>query len=323
MPRHTLQETVRAIRDHKEFALAAHVNPEGDCVASLLALDSLLGKVGKKSHIFCEDPIPTGLSFLDNGRWKHSKTNLPAVSFDAAAVVDCGSMERIGKAQELLTAKKTFLINIDHHISNRDFGDINFVDVKAAASGELIYDLFRAFQVPLSKEDRELIYVSLSTDTGSFRYSNTTAKTHEIAGRLLAEGLDTETLNERLYDSMPLERFRLFKVFLDRIRFEDGGRIAYALVTDEDLKLAQAGKEHLEGFVEFMRSLRGVEISFLVTLDGENSRLSFRSKGSCDVNVIASNFGGGGHRKAAGCTIHAQPEEAVGKVLAYVRNSAH
>ncbi|MBI4971394.1 MAG: DHH family phosphoesterase [Candidatus Omnitrophica bacterium] len=300
--------------------LSAHISPEGDCIASALALDSLLGKIRKKSFVLCEDKIPEQLYFLDNGRWNTLKSNPSLLySFDNSIVVDCPALDRIGKVKDVIETRKTFLINIDHHISNKNFGDINFVDSGAAATGELIYDLFQAFRVPLADDDLRNIYVSLSTDTGSFRYSNTTAKTHEIVADLLRHGLKTDKLNEQLYDSVPRRKVDLFRIFLARLEFDENGSIASAILRDEDLKATGCAKIDLEGFVEYLRSIIEVQVSFLICQQGVDSRISFRSKGSFDVNKLAGLFGGGGHAKAAGCTIHAPVEKAKKLILEQVR----
>jgi len=320
MPSNSIEQVIQAIESRKNFILSAHVSPEGDCVASLLAMDSLLQKIHKPSFILCQDPIPASLQFLENGRWhtvqEHSN-QIP--KFDAGIVVDCPTLERIGQVKDVIRAAKPLLINMDHHISNKSFGDINFVNVKAAACGELIYDLFKALQVPLSEEDCRTIYVSLSTDTGSFRYSNTTAKTHEIVADLLRHGLNIETLNESLYENMPRRKVELFRVFLSHIEFNENDSVASAILREEDLKKTGCAKIDLEGFVEYMRSIHGIKVSFLVTEQGKESRISFRSKGSFDVNKLAGNFGGGGHAKASGCTIQASADEAKKQILEQFR----
>ncbi len=310
MQTHSLEQTVDAIKKHKKFLLSAHVDPEGDCVASLLGLDSLLQKIKKPSVILCDDPIPPGLNFLDNGRWTQLKGRHPYQDYDAAIIADCPNLDRIGKVKDLNVLSKLFVINIDHHVSNMGFGNINFVNVKAAATGELIYDLYKAFDVPLSIDDCKQIYVSISTDTGSFRYSNTTARTHEIISDLMRLGLDIEKLNEDLYENVPRRKMELFKIFLNRIEFEMDGKVASAAIYQEDLIKTHTDKTDLEGFVEYLRSMQGVEVAFLLGEKQGDTRISFRSKGSFDVNKLASSFGGGGHKKAAGCTIHAPVSEA-------------
>lgn len=321
MQSHTLDQVIDAIRHHHQFLLSAHVDPEGDCVASLLALDSLLRKLNKESSILCEDPLPEQLRFLDNGRWRTLHETPAPGKVDVGVVVDCPSLERIGRVRNLFEASGAFLINIDHHVSNRYFGAINYVDAGAAASGELIYDLFKALNVPLSDEDRRAIYVSLSTDTGSFRYSNTTSKTHEIAADLLRQGLDTGTLNELLYENMPGRKLALFQIFLNRIELLESGKVACAVLHEKDLSKSGALKNDLEGFVEFMRSVSGVKVAFLVTEQGKNARVSFRSKGDFDVNALAGHFGGGGHRKASGCTINSGVREAKRKIIEKIRTN--
>lgn len=319
MPTHNLGQLIKSINSHSSFLLSAHVSPEGDCVASLIAMDSLLQKIRKKSFILCEDPVPLQLSFLDNGRWHTLKSGNESPDFDAGIIVDCPTLDRIGRVQDVIRSKKTFTINIDHHVSNRSFGDVNFVDVHAAACGELIYALFKELKIPLSEEDCRAIYVSISTDTGSFRYSNTSAKTHEIVADLMRHGLNIEQINESLYENIPKRKVDLFKIFLNRIEFNDEMKSACAILKEGDFEKEGASKTDLEGFVEYLRSIHGVEVAFFITEQEGDSRVSFRSKGHFDVNLLAGHFGGGGHKKASGCTIHEAPELAKKKILDQIR----
>ncbi len=315
-----LQQTVDAIKQRKNFVLSAHMDPEGDCVASLLAVDGLLRKLGKHPNILCQDPVPANMKFLDTeNRWRTVQETGRLSGIEAGIIVDCPTLERTGTAKEMIIELNSFLINIDHHISNKNFGTVNFVDVKAAACGELVYDLFKAFQVPLSMNDAESIYVSLATDTGSFKYSNTRAKTHEIVADLLRQGLDLEKVNEHLYDSTPKTKLEIFKIFLNRIEFFDRGTVACAILRQDDFKRAGAAKADLEGCVEYMRSIEGVAVSFLISESGADARISFRSKGNFDVNRLAGIFGGGGHKKASGCTIHTSVEEAKKRILDQIK----
>jgi len=321
MKSHSLDQAVAAIKEHNNFLLSAHVSPEGDCVGSILALDGLLKKLNKNSYILCEDPIPESVGFLDNGCWHTLNDGIPDLQWDVACIADCGDLERIGKVKNVIQDKSLFIINLDHHVSNRFFGDINYVDSKAAASGEIIYELFKAFDCSLSIEDVNQIYVAMSTDTGSFKYSNTTAKTHKIVADLIDCGLDVGTLNEKIYDNVPKRRLNLFKKFINNIEILEEGKIACAYLSNKEIEGTGSTKADLEGFVEYMRSIQGVQISFLMTEFEGSSKVSFRAIGNNDVCEIAKNFGGGGHVKASGCTIKLLPMEAKKEILNFIKKT--
>ncbi|MBI4398572.1 MAG: bifunctional oligoribonuclease/PAP phosphatase NrnA [Candidatus Omnitrophica bacterium] len=319
MPTH-FQPVIDAIQSRNNFLLSAHIDPEGDCVGSLLAVESLLRKLGKNPYILCQDSIPDNLRFLDEEKRWHTVLENPALgSIEAGIVVDCPLLDRIGTAKEVMNRLAPVLVNLDHHVSNQYFGTVNFVDTHAAACGEIIYDLFRHFRIPLSQADCRALYVSISTDTGSFKYSNTQVKTHEITADLLRHGLDVGEVNEKLYENVPKTKMELFKILLNRVEFHHDGTVASAILFDKDFKEVGAGKADLEGCVEYMRALRGVEVSFLIRESESNSKISFRAKGNFDVNRLANLFGGGGHRKASGCQMHARGREAQEKILEQIQ----
>lgn len=318
----SLTALCRALKKKDNFLLASHVSPEGDAIGSVLALESLLRRFGKKTLIACEDPFPERLACLPSNRWNQVKDVKPGRTFDALVVADCPTLERVGTVMNLITPA-TEIFNIDHHISNTHFGHYNYIQPSASACGEVVYDIFQRFKMKLTKDDAVALYVSISTDTGSFKYSNTTVKSHQIASKLIAMGIDIEKINDALYATYSLERIQLYSLLLGKVRRSPDGTIAWVGLTRDDLKKTRSTYEDTEGFIDFLKYIKEVQFSFFMSeMDGNQRgqiKVSFRSKGDHDVAQIAAHFGGGGHKKAAGCTIEGTLEEAKERILEQIR----
>ena len=312
----SLKTFCEALKKQKSFLLASHVNPEGDAVACVLAMESLLRRLGKKTMIVCEDPFPERLSVLPSDRWNQVKDVSSNKKFDAIIICDCPTLERIGKTHSLIDSEMQ-IFNIDHHVTSSMFGTYNYVQPKAAACGEVVYDIFKYFKKPMTKAEAICLYVSISTDTGSFKYSNTSVKSHQIASELLSLGLDVEAINDGLYATYSLHKIRLYSRLLNRVRTEHQGDVAWVGMTRQDLEESGATYEDTEGFIDFLKYIREVKYAFFLSENGgaRSIRVSLRSKGKHDVSTVATRLGGGGHQKASGCTIHASIDEAAEKVL--------
>jgi phosphoesterase RecJ-like protein len=276
--------------------------------------------------IVCDDSFPERLYCLPHrDRWnvyhpsKHKK--LP---FDALVVTDCPNLDRIGRVKECVK-RGMAVFNIDHHISNLHFGSHNYVQPQAAASGEVVYDIFKHFKLPLNKEEAAALYVSLSTDTGSFKYSNTGVRTHLIAAELIRTGIDVDRINEELYATYSLNKIQLYSRLLQKVETAFGGKVAWVAVTRADLKASGGTYEDTEGFIDFLKYLKEVKVAFLLSeMQKPNEiKVSFRAMGSYDVNQIASFFGGGGHKKASGCTLNLSVKEGVRAVLKEIQGQLH
>jgi bifunctional oligoribonuclease and PAP phosphatase NrnA len=312
-----LAEICKALKNHNHFLLSCHVLPEGDAIGSILALDSMLRRMGKKTTVVAEDDFPQRLYCLSSKRWTRvDKLTKPASAYKAIVLADCPTLERIGKVKNMIT-KDTVIFNIDHHVSNSFFGHYNCVKPEAAASGEVVFDMFKQLRMKLTKEEASNLYVALSTDTGSFKYGNTTAQTHRIVSELLNAGVDIEKVNQDLYDTYSINKLSLYSRLLGRVRTTASGRVAWVLMHRQDLMDSGAIDEDIEGFIDFLKSIREVNIAFVLNelpLDGA-VRGSFRSKNPYDVNKIATALHGGGHKKASGCTLRMNLKEAEDKVL--------
>ena len=322
----TLNEFCEGLKDMDNFLLASHVNPEGDAVGSVVAMDSFLRRLGKKTTIVCEDPFPERLSCLPHrNRWNiYQDVKKKKQRFDALLVADCPTLERVGKVKELLLPS-TVIFNIDHHISNARFGRYNYVKPEAAACGEVIYEIIQKFKMPLTREEAVALYVSLSTDTGSFKYSNTSVNSHQIAAKLIQTGIDIERINEDLYATYSLNKISLYSRLLGKVETAFGGKVAWVSMSRRDLKDSGGTYEDTEGFIDFLKYIKEVKVAFFLSEMAKLNevKVSFRSKEKYDVNQIATAFGGGGHKKASGCTINKSPSEAVQAILKEIQRQFH
>jgi phosphoesterase RecJ-like protein len=316
----SLSKVVDAIRRHKRFLISAHIDPEGDAVGSQLAMASLLKRLGKKAVMIDEDPPPTSCMFLPGIRsitlYKDLKDKR-AGKFDCAIIVDCPTLERIGKVKGLIGGD-TPVINIDHHVSNDMFGDVNWVDRKAAATGEMIFELSKKLRLRLTRDEAETIYSAILIDTGSFRYSNTSAKTHMIAAELIGEGLDMNAIYEHLFELRSFQATYLLGLVLSGIKKSRDGKIVWVWLTKRMLKESGASFDEAENFIGMPRSVKGCKAALFFRETDKKGvyKVSFRGSKEIDVNKIASKFGGGGHARASGCTIKAaNPKQAEKTVL--------
>lgn len=316
-----MQKIIEAIRKHKKFLITAHVNLEGDSLGSQLAMKALLNAIGKESAIVDNDPVPEHYKFLPMADGASCDLTR-ARDFDAVLVLDCPTLKRIGRVKDLISKGK-FVINIDHHISNEKFGDINWVDPNASSAGEMVFKLFKAMDVALTKEAALCLYIAILTDTGSFNYDNTSSVTHEIAGELLGYGLDPASVSENVYEKRSIADIKFLGLVLSTIKVNSTGDVAYLEITRKMLDETGADMLKAEGFVNYARSIDKVRVAVIFKEDHGKVNVSFRSKGDVDVNKIASFFNGGGHVKASGCIIEGALADAEKKVLARTEETLH
>ena len=309
---------VQAIRDNRRFLISSHVHPEGDSLGSALALRGLLVKLGKKVEVVWDGPVPAAYRFLPGTSFVKRRSS---GSYDAAFIVDCPTLKRIGRAQQFIFGERPLCV-IDHHISNERFGTVNWVDPQAAAVGEMVFALFEAFNVKMDLADATNLYVSIVTDTGSFRYSNTTGRIHLLASRLIAQGVEPARMTQALYESCSLPSRRLLSLALRTLKVGCGGEMASIWVTRRMLSACKSSSEETEGIVDFARSLEGVRVAVFFREEKKSEvKVSFRSKGAFNVDQIARHFGGGGHRAASGCVVKEKLGKAEAMVLREVRKA--
>jgi bifunctional oligoribonuclease and PAP phosphatase NrnA len=264
--------------------------------------------------------VPENLKFLPGAG--DVKTELsPKDMFDMAVSVDCGSLDRLGEKFVAFKGYKS-LLNIDHHVSNEKYGDLNYVIGDAASTGVVVWDILKALGCKLDSDIATNIYCTLVTDTGSFRYSNTTSQTLALAAEMVEAGASPDLVARNLYQQQPLVSFELLGRTLSRIKTELNGLLAWSVIYQKDLKETGANYEMSEGFIDYPRAIKGVEVAALFKEQPDGHyRLSLRSKTKVDVSTICGSFGGGGHIRAAGCTIKASIESACKEVFSKVEEA--
>lgn len=317
----SIKKVIEAIKGNKRFLISSHVNLEGDALGSLIALHNLLKKLGKKVMIVCDDKPPRMYKFL----FRNIKiyTERPhGSSYDVAIIVDCPEVSRIGRAEKSLIETKP-IVNIDHHVSNRYFGKVNLVEPEACSAGEIIFGLFEKMKVDVDRQSAICLYTAIFTDTGSFRYENTTPKCLHVAGELLKHGIKPQKLSEMIYETSKFPEIKLLGLTLSGMQHSKDGKIAWIKTTRKMMESVGARKSITERFINFPRSIEGVKVAIFFKEIGKTGyvKVSFRSKASVDVNKIARLFGGGGHRAASGCEIKGPISKAEKMVLDEVKKA--
>jgi phosphoesterase RecJ-like protein len=276
--------------------------------------------MGKSVRLINEDGLPEGLAFLPGSERMESPPSEP-IEVEVAIALDTATKPRLGEAALHAASKAKIWLNIDHHISNPQYGDLNLIDATSPATGQILYDLITRLDLPLPPESRDAIYVAVSTDTGSFQYPSTTAKTYEMAADLIRRGVDVGTINSKTYDEQPFRRLELMRALLDTLGRTPDGLVAHWELREQtrlDLALLP---EDSEGLIDVIRAIRGVQLAvFFEELADGKIRVSMRSKDRrLDVCKIAAQFGGGGHALAAGLRMKGPLAEAKVRVLEAIR----
>jgi phosphoesterase RecJ-like protein len=310
------EDLLRRVRQGNRFLLTSHVNPDGDAIGSELGLARLLRRMGKGAVVWNRDETPTIYRPLPGSERIHVGAEPPAGFpdvFDAIIVLECPSPDRTGIEQYL---GERPVVNIDHHLGNQHYGTINWVDTAAPAVGEMIYRLAQGLKVTLEPETASCLYLTLVTDTGGFRFSNATPVAFEAAASLVRDGAHPEQVAQWLYECTPLPVLRLVGEMLQTVQVHEGGRIASARLTQEMFARVGAAPGDSEGLIDYPRSIAGVEAVALVREreDGTH-KVSLRSRGEVDVEKIARQHGGGGHRNAAGFALEGDGEEVRKRVV--------
>jgi phosphoesterase RecJ-like protein len=317
-------ELLALIHEHQRFLVSTHVHPDGDAIGSVAALALLLEDLDKQAVLVLEDPVPRIYGFLDpDGRIRqHDPTRDDAdiAACDAALVLDVGALNRVGTVGEALQRHRVATACIDHHTTNDGFADVDVVDCEAPATASLILDLIRRLNRKPSPAVAEALFSGLGTDTGWFRFANTTPRALHDAAELVAAGARPPVLFERIYENLSWPRTRLLARMLSTLRADADGRIAYGTIPLDMFEETGAVQADVEGFVDKMREIGGVEIIALFRERPEGgTRVSLRAKHDADVGSLAAALGGGGHRRAAGATVDTPLAETVERVLASAR----
>lgn len=307
-----LEKICEILRSGGRFLITTHIDPDGDAIGSVHALYFSLRQMGKKPVVFLQDSVPYRYEFLPGP--ENIARTLPETPFDALLVLDCGNIFRVGKSAEKIKDLGP-VVSIDHHLTSDSFGDINFLDASASSTGEILYRIIARLPVEITPEIALNLYTAILTDTGSFRYENTTPEALSICENLVISGVQPAYVAGKVYENHPIERFRLFGEVLSTLATYDGGRVITGYITGEMFRRTGTSREHADGFVEEIKQIRGAEIAIMIReLNRKKHKISMRSKGSADVAFICNKFGGGGHRNAAGCTIDGTRDEVTQKL---------
>jgi bifunctional oligoribonuclease and PAP phosphatase NrnA len=313
--RSKFDEIGRVLREHNRFAILSHVRPDGDALGCQIALALSLQELGKEVRVWNEDGMLAKYSFLPRAELL---TKPPAASedVDLAIALDTAIQNRLGTAFGAVRSAKMW-INIDHHLSNPGYGDLVYVDPTAPATGQIIFDLIKSQGFPFNREIAENLFAAISTDTGSFQYPKTSARTFEIAAQLVCTGIDVGRLNQQLYENYPRRRIELLRELLRTMRFESDGRVASFGLSLKTAAALQVLPEDNEGLIDHLRAIHGVIVAvFFEELSDGRVRVSMRSKTEAiDVCVICQKFGGGGHTLAAGARVRGTLAEVEQRVL--------
>ena len=320
--RERMQAVSDALKAAESVYIFSHIVADGDALGSCAALCHAMRRAGKKADILFEDDIPDNLKFLDRGYVRFTDENTRLEKRDLCVALDCSSTSRFPKREHLFRGAGKKTVCIDHHISRQDMADLNYVDSTASATAEIMYELLLVMGVEPDQEIGEAIYTGIATDTGNFQYTNTTKKTHLITAELYDLGIDTKKINVILYQSVRPQKLRLRNLILDEMEMFCGGLASIAWVTLYMYREADAKVDESDGINAVLRDIRGVEIGvFLREKHKDEIKVGMRSKEYLDVSEICAGMGGGGHKHAAGCTLHCTLQEAIPKVKEAVKQA--
>lgn len=304
-----------AIRRHETFLVLSHLRPDGDALGCQIAFALCLRQLGKSATVWNHDGLTESYRYLPCCEIV-TKPASTKQDFDVVVALDCSSFQRLGSAPGSVGNAKLW-INIDHHVSNERYGDLVLVDEKAPATGEILYELFVQENLPITYEVADCLFAAISTDTGSFQYPNTTARSFEIGADLIRKGVNVGELSQKMYDNYPARRLELLRELLNVFRFSCDRRVASFTLTREMVRNIGSKPEDTEGMIDHLRAVEGVLVAaFIEELPEGNARVSMRSKDSrFDVCKICQQFGGGGHPRAAGARLPGPVREAEERIL--------
>ncbi len=311
---------IELLKESQTILLFPHVQMDGDSFGSSLALCRALRKEGKTVYVLFEETIPHNLAFLcgencedDCREYCVEQIELPTVP-DLCLAIDCSDRSRLESRTELFFSGRQTAC-IDHHVTHEEFAQYNYVDTTAAATGEIIYRTLQLLEIEIDQMTAEALYAAIVTDTGSFQYSNTTKNTHLTVTELFDRGIDHNKISIRLFQNVRPEKVKLTGIALAGMEFFSEGKGCISLISQDDFKRSGAFFHETEGIVEQLRNIKGVEIAIVLKDDHGKVKVGLRAKEKANVALISQAFGGGGHERAAGCTIQGTLEQARKKII--------
>jgi phosphoesterase RecJ-like protein len=312
-PREDWSAVVTQLKSAKHVMLTTHCNSDADGIGSELAMYHTLQAMGIQVSMLNCDVVPRICQYLHGSEQIQVGANPDVSGIDTIVALDAGAKSRLGFSDDVFAGKT--LINIDHHASNPDYGDINVVNADYCATGAMVFDLIQHLEQSLSKPSAEAIYAAILTDTASFHLDRVNADVHRMTAELIEAGAEPAVAAEAIYNSQPLARLELLTQALQTLSIGDDGRSAWMHVTQDMLDSTGADHEDTEGFIDVSRTIEGVEVVVFIRPEkGNRWKVSFRGKVGKDVGAVAASLGGGGHKYAAGCAVSGSLEEVYAKV---------
>ena len=298
-----IRQVISAIRNYEKFMVFTHVHPDGDALGAIVGMQLILRRLGKTADAYTQDPYSPEYGFLPSVREIRNGISEPA-EYEAAILVDCGDMERVGEKFLETVRGAPFIINIDHHVANKPFGNVSWVETGASSTCEMLYDLCMGLSLPPDKPLATALYTGILTDTGSFRYTNTNARVFEIISTLVGFGAEPARIASSVYDSATPEKLRLLAMVLGTLELHASSRIVTAQLSRSMVSEASSNYMESEGFINHLRSIQSAEMAVFFRETGDGLiHISMRSRGDVNVARLAQRHGGGGHKQAAACRI--------------------
>ncbi|HZX20959.1 MAG TPA: bifunctional oligoribonuclease/PAP phosphatase NrnA [Clostridia bacterium] len=299
-----MNRLAKTVSDSNSIAIASHIDPDGDSIGSILALWLALKQKCENVEVFIDDTLPRKYSFLPQSGYIKKYGDVGEKEFDLFFALDCGNKARLGRGAKTMEKSKT-VVNIDHHISNTEFGDINIIDVNSSSTCEMIYSIIKDMGLTIDKQIATCIYMGIITDSGNFMYDNVTERTHMIVAELMKTDMAKQDIIYNLYQKKSINSLRFLGYSLTNMDLELGGRLAIFQISSDLLKRFNIPDDDMEGLVNYGRDIEDIDIAVTMMEKGDNKiKLSFRSKhDDVDVRALAQLFNGGGHKKASGAVL--------------------
>ena len=305
-----MEQILQHIKNSHRILVTSHAEPDGDCLGSLVALGLALSKLDKTITLFNSSPIPAVYRFLA-GVERILRQITEAKEYDLAIILDCGDIVRVGEDSSVVD-QIPIVINIDHHVSNTGFGDVQLIDTDACATAEIVYRLIKALEIPFDKAIATGIYLGILTDTGSFRFSNTNPAAFAISKAMIDIGVEPHTVAQRVFGTYSLGRIKLLNMALNSIEISENGKLSLMTISRSMLNSTGTSTEDIDGLINYARRIEDVKVAALIHeikngtgkfANMNRYHVSLRSDSTVDVAKIAKQFGGGGHTSAAGFQI--------------------
>lgn len=309
-----LEKIASAITASETVAILPHVSADGDALGSSLALALALSDRGKSISVLLEEKVPLIYAFLPGLNYA-TVYEACDMRYDMVLALDCGDIGRLGSRKQVFESA-TATANIDHHTTNTRFAMLNYVDDTASSTGEIIFALLGLMGCKLDQNIAASLYTAIATDTGGFRYSNTTAQTHKTVAVLLSLGVDAAAISRQVFDITSYEKVKLTGAAIQSLELVAEGRIAVMTLSNEAIRNTGAAEEDSDGIINIARNIRGVEVAAMLRqLDNGDIKVNLRSNTYVDVSAVAERYSGGGHKRAAGFTVIGNPEQVKAELL--------